>query len=106
MEGVFKMKRKLGSDKTQKSTHQSLTKPFGKKFMSFVLCICMLTAMLSAMPSAVYAETTINRAEWISSLVTAFSMSVDDESTMPDNYFSDITTDTPYYHDILLAVDG
>jgi uncharacterized protein YjdB len=105
MEGVFKMKTKLGSDKTQKSTHQSLTKPFGKKFMSFVLCICMLTAMLSAMPSAVYAETTINRAEWISSLVTAFSMSVDDESTMPDNYFSDITTDTPYYHDILLAVE-
>ncbi|MBS6831486.1 MAG: leucine-rich repeat protein [Clostridiales bacterium] len=99
------MKTKLGSDKTQKSTHQSLTKPFGKKFMSFVLCICMLTAMLSAMPSAVYAETTINRAEWISSLVTAFSMSVDDESTMPDNYFSDITTDTPYYHDILLAVE-
>ena len=99
------MKTKLGSDKTQKSTHQSLTKPFGKKFMSLVLCICMLTAMLSAMPSAVYAETTINRAEWISSLVTAFSMSVDDESTMPDNYFSDITTDTPYYHDILLAVE-
>lgn len=99
------MKTKLGSDKTQKSTHQSLTKPFGKKFMSFVLCICMLMAMLSAMPSAVYAETTINRAEWISSLVTAFSMSVDDESTMPDNYFSDITTDTPYYHDILLAVE-
>ena len=65
----------------------------------------MLMAMLSAMPSAVYAETTINRAEWISSLVTAFSMSVDDESTMPDNYFSDITTDTPYYHDILLAVE-
>ena len=99
------MKTKLGSDKTQKSTHQSLTKPFGKKFMSFVLCICMLMAVLSAMPSAVYAETTINRAEWISSLVTAFSMSVDDESTMPDNYFSDITTDTPYYHDILLAVE-
>ena len=99
------MKTKLGSDKAQKSTHQSLTKPFGKKFMSFVLCICMLMAVLSAMPSAVYAETTINRAEWISSLVTAFSMSVDDESTMPDNYFSDITTDTPYYHDILLAVE-
>ena len=50
------MKTKLGSDKTQKSTHQSLTKPFGKKFMSFVLCICMLTAMLSAMPISVFAE--------------------------------------------------
>ena len=51
------MKTKLGSDKTQKSTHQSLTKPFGKKFMSFVLCICMLTAMLSAMPINAFAAT-------------------------------------------------
>ena len=51
------MKTKLGSDKTQKSTHQSLTKPFGKKFMSLVLCICMLTAMFSAMPINVSAAT-------------------------------------------------
>lgn len=51
------MKTKLGSDKTQKSTHQSLTKPFGKKFMSLVLCICMLTAMFSAMLINVSAAT-------------------------------------------------
>lgn len=50
------MKTKLGLNKAQKSTHQSLTKPFGKKFMSFVLCICMLIGVLATMPSAVYAN--------------------------------------------------
>ena len=51
------MKTKLGSDKVQKSTHQSLTKPFGKKLMSFVLCICMLIGVLATMPINVSAET-------------------------------------------------
>lgn len=50
------MKTKLGLNKTQKSTHQSLTKPFGKKLMSFVLCICMFIGVLATMPSAVYAN--------------------------------------------------
>lgn len=50
------MKTKLGLNKAQKSTHQSLTKPFGKKLMSFVLCICMLIGVLATMPSAVYAN--------------------------------------------------
>ncbi len=50
------MKTKLGLNKAQKSTHQSLTKPFGKKFMSLVLCICMLIGVLATMPSAVYAN--------------------------------------------------
>ena len=50
------MKTKLGLNKAQKSTHQSLTKPFGKKLMSFVLCICMFIGVLATMPSAVYAN--------------------------------------------------
>lgn len=50
------MKTKLGLNKAQKPTHQSLTKPFGKKFMSLVLCICMLIGVLATMPSAVYAN--------------------------------------------------
>ena len=51
------MKTKLGLNKAQKSTHQSLTKPFGKKFMSLVLCICMLIGVLATMPINVSAET-------------------------------------------------
>ena len=51
------MKTKLGLNKAQKSTHQSLTKPFGKKLMSFVLCICMLIGVLATMPINVSAET-------------------------------------------------
>ena len=51
------MKTKLGLNKAQKSTHQSLTKPFGKKLMSFVLCICMLIGVLATMPINVSAAT-------------------------------------------------
>ena len=47
----------------------------------------------------------MTRAEWISRVVDTFNMTVDDTSTMPDNYYSDLTTDNPYYQDILLAVE-
>ena len=51
------MKTKLGLNKAQKSTHQSLTKPFGKKLMSFVLCICMLIGIMVINPQNAEAQT-------------------------------------------------
>ena len=51
------MKTKLGLNKVQKSTHQSLTKPFGKKLMSFVLCICMLIGIMVINPQNAEAQT-------------------------------------------------
>lgn len=49
------MKTKHRLKEIQKSTHQSATKPFGKKLLSLVLCVCMLTTMLLAMPISVFA---------------------------------------------------
>ena len=49
------MKTKHRLKEIQKSTHQSATKPFGKKLLSLVLCVCMLTTMLLAMPITVSA---------------------------------------------------
>lgn len=51
------MKTKLGLNKAQKSTHQSLTKPFGKKLMSFVLCICMVFGIMVINPQNAEAQT-------------------------------------------------
>lgn len=72
-----------------------------KRLISTLLTIAMLTSLL---PTA-FAANTVTRAEWISQLVAAFSMTVEDDSNMPDNYFSDITESDSYYRDILLAVE-
>lgn len=47
---------------------------------------------------------TVTRAEWLSALVETFEMTVDDDSMMPDNYFSDLDPESDYYKDFLLAV--
>lgn len=49
-------------------------------------------------------DTDITRAAWISSLVSVFSMSVD-EANYPDNYYSDISSGDSYYADIMKAVE-
>ena len=75
-----------------------------KRFLSMLLCLCMSAAML-AVPTGAFAETTVTRGQWITKLVNTFNMTVEDDSTMPDNYFSDITSDMTCYRDILLAVE-
>lgn len=72
-----------------------------KRLISTLLTIAMFTSLL---PTA-FAANTVTRAEWISQLVEAFSMTVEDDSNMPDNYFSDITETDSYYRNILLAVE-
>lgn len=51
------MKTKLGLNKAQKSTHQSLTKSFGKKLMSLALCICMVFGIIVINPQNAEAQT-------------------------------------------------
>lgn len=74
----------------------------GKKFVSALLVFCMSIALL---PTFAGAEGTLTRSEWISQLVDTFSMTIENDDNMPDNYFNDINSDMPYYRDILLAVE-
>ena len=63
----------------------------------------MVPAFLGSVFAAGSGE--VSRGEWISQLVSTFNMTVDDASTMPDNYYSDMTMESPYYNDVLLAVE-
>ncbi len=65
----------------------------------------MVTAILPTFSSTAFAAGTVTRSEWISRLVEAFSMTVESDDNMPDNYFSDISEDDSCYQDILLAVE-
>ena len=78
-----------------------------KRLVSLILVVAIFATMF-VFPLNVYAEDVQNRvtrAEWISGIVDAFSMSVDDNAVMPDNYFADITSDMECYDEILLAVE-
>ena len=76
-----------------------------KRILSFVLILSMLFTVCPMFEINAFAETTVTRGEWITKLVNTFNMTVEDDSTMPDNYFSDITSDMTCYRDILLAVE-
>ena len=76
-----------------------------KRLLSVLLSVCMVTAILPTFSSTAFAAGTVTRSEWISRLVEAFSMTVESDDNMPDNYFSDISEDDSCYQDILLAVE-
>ena len=75
-----------------------------KRLIIIALALTMLCAAVPAGINA-FAAGDVTRAEWVSQLVAAFDMTVENDDNMPDNYFSDISEDMPYYHDILLAVE-
>ena len=89
-----------------------------KRLIAIALAVCTLLLFAASVSAAgtgsgaaaVLADNTtpetpeITRAAWIQSLVSAFSLTVENDN-YPDNYFSDLTSDKPYYHDILTAVD-
>ena len=66
-----------------------------------IFCICFL---VTGTAHAVEPNT-VSRGEWIQQLVSTFQMTVEDHTTMPDNYFSDISSESTYYSDILTAVE-
>ena len=75
-----------------------------KRLIIIALALAMLCAAVPAGINA-FAAGDVTRAEWVSQLVAAFDMTVENDDNMPDNYFSDISEDMPYYRDILLAVE-
>ena len=76
-----------------------------KRLLSILLTICMLATMISNVSMTSFGATDVTRGEWITSLVETFSMAVDDDAVLPDNYFGDINSDMECYDDILLAVE-
>ena len=66
-----------------------------------IFCVCFLVTgtARAAEPN------TVSRGEWIQRLVSTFQMTVEDHTTMPDNYFSDLSSEDTYYSDILTAVE-
>lgn len=77
----------------------------GKRIAVLLLAMVLVLPFVIGAVPANAASGEVTRAEWISRVVETFNMTVDDTSTMPDNYYSDLTTDNPYYQDILLAVE-
>ncbi|MBQ9531438.1 MAG: leucine-rich repeat domain-containing protein [Eubacterium sp.] len=77
-----------------------------KRIISIILSLVISTsAVLCVDLSAFATELNIsNRAEWLSQLTHIFDMTVE-EDNYPDNYFSDLSSDSEYYHDILLAAE-
>ena len=65
--------------------------------LGFSLGNCQYTDIQAA------TDNTVTRAEWIHNLATTFDMSTD-ETSSPDNYFSDIDENTNNYEDIMAAV--
>lgn len=94
-----------------------------KKLLAYILVLTMVFGMIPDSGYEVFAEdnvevseeTTensedssgddgvITRAEWLKKLVTVFNMTVEDDN-YPDNYFSDLSKESEYYYDFLLAV--
>ena len=46
----------------------------------------------------------VTRAEWLSDLAATFEMTFEEGDAYPDNYFSDLDTESPYYGDLMKAV--
>lgn len=77
-----------------------------KKVISVILSTIILVSSvlcvdLTAMANQINID---NRAEWLSQLVKTFDMTVESDD-YPDNYFSDLSEDSPYYKDILVATE-
>ncbi len=79
-----------------------------RNLLAWLLILAMLMSQLPATMIVASGEdssgTEVTRAEWLSALVEAFDMSVE-SGDAPDNYFSDLSSDSEYYDDILLAVE-
>ncbi len=76
-----------------------------KRILSFILSVSMLLTLCPALEMTAFADDSVTRAEWIAKLVETFEITVEDNSSMPDNYFSDISSDMDCYENILLATE-
>ncbi|MBQ8980588.1 MAG: S-layer homology domain-containing protein, partial [Eubacterium sp.] len=71
----------------------------------FLASVMIISAVLCVDLSALATDVEVsNRAEWLSKLTQVFDMTVE-EDNYPDNYFSDLSSDSPYYRDIMVAAE-
>ena len=77
-----------------------------KKVISIVLAVLMIGSTFAGMNLSVFAAdvSVNNRAQWLSKLTKTFDMTVE-EDNYPDNYFSDLSSDSAYYRDIMVATE-
>ena len=77
-----------------------------KKVISVVLAVLMIGSTFADMNLSVFAAdvSVNNRAQWLSKLTKTFDMTVE-EDNYPDNYFSDLSSDSAYYRDIMVATE-
>ena len=71
----------------------------------FLTSVMIISAVLCVDLSALATDVEVsNRAEWLSKLTQVFDMTVE-EDNYPDNYFSDMSSESPYYRDIMVAAE-
>ncbi len=77
-----------------------------KKVISLLLSITMLMTSILCVDLSAFANdlNITNRAEWLSKLVETFDMTVESDN-YPENYFSDLTEESQYYRDVLVATE-
>lgn len=74
------------------------------KIISMILCLVMLVGAFTMLPTTAQAAgTEVSRSQWLQALTQTFEMSVE-EDNYPDNYFSDLNSDSEYYYDMLLEL--
>ena len=77
-----------------------------KRIVSFLLSVIMVFSAFFCVDLSSFAAdiNVTNRVEWLTKLVEIFDMTVESDE-YPDNYFSDLSEDSEYYKDILVAVE-
>ena len=77
-----------------------------RKILSIILTLCILftSVEMSAFAASGSSEDTVTKVEWLDALADAFEMSVDNDNYV-DNYYSDLNSDSPYYHTVMLATE-
>ncbi len=81
-----------------------------KRILSAILALVLLLGCIpvtaqAAQPTSSEDGGAVSRAQWLRQLTQTFEMSVDEGGNYPDNYFSDLSSDSEYYYDVLLAVE-
>lgn len=77
-----------------------------KRAISLLLSATILISAFSVVDLSSLAQgyNVSNRVQWLSTLVDVFDMKVD-SNNYPDNYFSDISSDSKYYRDVMVATE-
>ncbi len=85
--------------------HMSIKRILSALLALVLLLGCIPVTAQAAQPTSSEDGGAVSRAQWLRQLTQTFEMSVDEGGNYPDNYFSDLSSDSEYYYDVLLAVE-